>query len=245
MFNKDKAKVAVVTLVAGTTALLSPSVQAAPVLFAVTTNDRVAETLPYGPAAPNPAGPAFFSNATANLTHNVWTQEAFNASNTLLYSITWQFADTKTMQDRFVNAVNVGESVTWTVTAPSIVGSQVIVGTWRFSSTAGAIGTRFSGSGANFSADDGAWGAGTNVNGATGASLTTTAWGHGAWNTNDSSDTLRLNNVSSAPAAGFRNLMFVNDGAPEIHAATAAAPLAVLTCLLLCLSDSKRRRLTP
>lgn len=175
--------------------------------------------------------------------------QGFNGS-TLLYEITWNFADEKTVAQRFDNAVAVGEAVTWTVTAPSIIGSQVFSGVWRWSNEANGgsnYATRFAGTDTNFSTDDGVWGAGNGViDAGSGGDSSLVAWGIGNFNTNDGSARLFLDGVDTPIDPSFQNLVFVNDAlagaAPELNAVTASLPAAFALIALLVLGDSKRKR---
>ncbi|ODT61890.1 hypothetical protein ABS71_16525 [bacterium SCN 62-11] len=234
---------------------------AAPLLFSVQTRFQVAENLPYGPTAVTP-GVAGLDTSLGNVVHNSWTSIGSD-SNGLLYNIEWQFSSTKTLEQRFIDAVTVGEAVTWTVTSPLITGSQVMSGTWFFSHTAGDMAARFAGSGdglflgSGFSADDGFWGAGDGTLDATrefGDTIASNArWGFGNnasydsdyFQNSSSGQVLVLNGVFNAgPSlpAGFQNQVFVNSlQVPELNPVSASLPL-MFAFLSLALSGSRRKR---
>ncbi|MEC5126878.1 autotransporter-associated beta strand repeat-containing protein [Verrucomicrobiales bacterium BCK34] len=206
-------------------------------LFAITDSDNVAQDLAYGNASLTPADSAFLNTQRGSILHDSWTQVA-SAGGGELFTIEWQFADIKTVEQRMVNAVNVGEAVTWTVTSAAH-GTQVYSGTWRFSTGAGNLATRFAGSGGNFSWDDGVWGAG---NGLVNADLGTSPsgvegniqWGHGNFDSSDGSDKLYQNGVVSAVPADFKNLLYVNSSSTAFNATLSTtinnvAPTVTLT----------------
>lgn len=238
---------------------LAQGAWAAPLLFAVQTARRVAENLPYAQAAVTP-GVAGVDTSLGNILHNSWTSIGSDSGG-ILYNIEWQFASTKTLAQRFIDAVSIGEAVTWTVTSPSIVGSQVMSGTWFFSTGAGNMAARFAGGTGVFSDDDGFWGAGVGVVDAdseiTGVdNLTGSArWGFGNndgtedfYNQNSTLDQiLVLDGVfNAAPVipAGFQNQVFVNTldaSAPELNPVGASLPL-MFAFLSLAISCSPRKR---
>lgn len=227
-------------------------VKAGPVLFAIhdaiqpDPDDadlillRLAENLPYGPALTplTEMDSAFFDTSLGKQLHNQWLQRGVDNTGTL-YEIAWQFGDVKSIAERFQNAVDIGESVQWTVTSPSIASPQSFSGTWRFSSGAGDLSSRFDGSsGTEFVTDagpvapgNGIWGAGNGViDGTTPIAFppvfppeTNLEWGIGNLNGNDfysafaNSGTLVLNGeVQTSLPPGFKNLMYVQTTAvPE------------------------------
>ena len=117
--------------------------------------------------------------------HSEWLQILTTSVGTNL-NILWQFDNTRSLQDRFQTAVTSGEPVTWTI---SYGGSTYTKsGTWRFSSSAGDMSTRFASSsgGSQFSNDDGMWGGGTGiVNGDYPNIIPSDFWGHGNYNSGD------------------------------------------------------------
>lgn len=181
-------------------------------LFAITQDGIVAETLPYGPTVITTASNAFLSTSYANSLHDHWTQVATSDGSTELFKIEWQFASSKTLKQRFIDSVAVGEPVTWTVTSAAF-GTQTYTGTWQFSNNAGDMAAKFAGSGSNFSDDDGVWGAGSGLLNANGNGLTTWQWGHANNNSSDSSDTLARNGVRTQSVApvfpNFKNFMYL------------------------------------
>ncbi|GAA5508449.1 PKD domain-containing protein [Novipirellula caenicola] len=198
------------------------------VLFAITQNDIVAEQLPYGPTVIDESDSAFVSTVNAGVVHNSWTQIVTSDGSTELFTIDWQFSSTKTLEQRFIDAVATGEAVTWTVTS-SAFGTQVYNGTWRFSNSAGDMASRFAGTSADpdFSNDDGIWGGGNGIVDGNGGSDSNVAWGHSNWQSGDSSDRLYQNGVISSPSAGFKNFMYV-DGGGSGSAVTASATVNVV-----------------
>jgi hypothetical protein len=196
-------------------------VQAGLILFGIQDDGRIAQNLPYGPTAITEADSAFLSTLVGSQSHDRWFQRAVDGAGNTLYEIDWQFSTTKTVAERFQDAVSVGESVTWTVTSPFIMGSQILLGTWRFSDGAGNMTSKFSGSGSVFSDDDGIWGAGTGlIDGDFNSNINNWTWGYGNYNGQDtyvgfiiSDGTLRLNGATQSNLPiGFKNFMYVDDG---------------------------------
>ncbi len=221
------------------------------ILFAIQQDGAIAGSLPYGPNSITEASSAFVDTSYGSLTHDRWFQRGVDGNGNTLYEIAWQFSDTKTMANRFQNAVSFGEAVNWTVTSPSIAGPQEISGLWRFSSTADNLAARFDGSsGTNFVTDStfgstiegtGIWGAGTGVidgsNGLFGPSaLAGWSWGFGNLNGSDSFNGQNFNAVlmidgipqSSLPA-GFKNLMYVEQLAAVPEPSSFFLGLVILT----------------
>lgn len=231
---------------------LAGAAQAAPVLFVVTDRNHVAEQLSYGAGPVTAGGATGLSTDVGGLLHDTWYSRGVDSSSKVYYDITWQFSSVKTVAQRFQDAVDTGETVTWTVTSPFFsLGPTVFTGTWRFSSTAGAVGARFAGTGTHFSSDDGAWGAGNGiVNGSGGGARAGMSWGFA---NRDGADVfsgggfgtiLVFNGVDQGSIpAGFQNLVFVDDalsGAPELNAASAGTPLTALFCLMAIVSGRRR-----
>jgi hypothetical protein len=123
-------------------------------------------------------------------------------------SITWDFTIAKTVAQRFESAVVGGEAVTWTVNYGG--SSRVLSGTWRFSSTAGSMLSRFGGQGSSFSSDDGLWGAGTGiVNGDSDGIIHGDFWGHGNTDGGDSLCATVYLGSSSSTQSALVNRMYV------------------------------------
>eukprot|EP00613_Pedinella_sp_CCMP2098_P031174 CAMPEP_0171745388 /NCGR_PEP_ID=MMETSP0991-20121206/38119_1 /TAXON_ID=483369 /ORGANISM="non described non described, Strain CCMP2098" /LENGTH=222 /DNA_ID=CAMNT_0012344827 /DNA_START=333 /DNA_END=998 /DNA_ORIENTATION=+ len=132
--------------------------------------------------------------------HDAFTQE-FYVNLELQFTIEWDFqSGSKTLEDRFTYAENIGEEVIWRVeVAPALLASASYTGpasethhaTWRFSNGAGLANTFNSGSGSAFSAEDASWGAAFNdinadVNGnGDGEGSLATGWGHQNYNAGD------------------------------------------------------------
>lgn len=212
---------------------LASQAQAGLILFGIQDNGRIAENLPYGPTAITESDSAFLSTLVGSQSHDRWFQRAVDGAGNTIYEIEWQFSTTKSVAQRFQDAVSSGEAVTWTVTSPSIVGSQVLSGTWRFSDSAGNLLTKFGGSGSNFSGDDGIWGAGTGlIDGDFNANINNWTWGYGNYDgvdtftSNITNGTLRINGVTqSSLPSGFKNFMYVDDG--QVSAVPEPSSLAI------------------
>ena len=82
-----------------------------PELFAVTSASRCAETLPYGPnlLSGGTTSP-YVSTAHKEVLHMQWQQELDPGGGGGVVSITWDFADAKTVAQRFESAVTSGEA---------------------------------------------------------------------------------------------------------------------------------------
>ena len=226
---------------------------AIPVLFGIQADGAVAELLPYGPTPITTASSPFLSTLNANTLSSVWYSQGVDGLGNVLYDIQWNFTSgAKTLAQRFVDAVAVGEAVNWTVTSPSS-GVQNYSGVWRFSDSAGITAATFLGSGSNFSADDGIWGAGNGVLNANGTSSPgNIAWGFGNIDGNDFfsggqfSAALVLDGVDQTTLpSGFRNLMFFEDGlsasAPELNSSASSLPLLFVGSLLLACAPLRRK----
>ena len=138
---------------------------------------------------------------------------------TELFRIYWQFSDWKSLEDRFVNAVAVGEAVDWLMVDAD--GSQhTYSGIWRFSDSAGISGSRFTATGSQccFSNDDGAWGGGSGtINGDGG--YASTYWGVGNFNSGDSTTCASIykNGQHVGTYANGKTFMYgIFDGAPTV-----------------------------
>ena len=109
------------------------------------------------------------SLAWRDVEHDVWRQALFvDGQESPVATISWTFPEPKTLVQRLSNASRSGENVTWVIDPPCGTNAESTEGTWWFSNNAGfqRYGFDWEGSGSAFSADDGAWGAGTGpVNG--------------------------------------------------------------------------------
>ena len=177
------------------------------ILFAITEDDIVAEDLPYGPQTLTSSDSAFFDTQQADVVHDTWTQVGTDGSQTL-YTIEWKFSSTKTLEQRFIDAVTAGEAVTWTVTSNSH-GVQTYTGDWYFSNEATNFATGFGTSGSDFSYDDGVWGAANGTVDAGDGGSSTIEWGHANFNGSDRYDSLFLNGVDTPIPVNFKNLMYI------------------------------------
>jgi len=182
-------------------------------LFAITEDYFVAQDLPYGPNAITESDSAYLSTLNKAVVHDTWTQIATSDGSTTLFTIDWQFSTSKTLEQRFIDAVNGGEPVAWIVT--SGMGTQTYNGTWWYSHDAGDMASRFAGSGLYFSNDDGIWGAGNGVidGDSNPSGDSAVAWGHGNYNSSNGSDILYQNGVRTLPVRNthpnFKNYMYI------------------------------------
>jgi Big-like domain-containing protein len=174
-------------------------------LFAVTDSDEVAEQLRFGPGALTPASSAFLSTDLKGRLHDSWIQQVALDGINVTFTVQWQFSTTKTLAQRFQDAVAVGEPVTWTVVDGAT--TQVITGIWRFSNGAGITIARFNTSGTGFSNDDGIWGAGAVVDG--NSNCVGIRWGVGNCNSGDFSHTLWRNGIQTVVPVTLKNFMFI------------------------------------
>jgi len=200
-------------------------------LFAVTDNDEVAEELDYGPGSLTTASAASLSTDFKDVLHDQWFQEVALDGTNVDFTILWQFSSTKTLAQRFEDAVSSGEPVTWTI----VDGTETeISGTWRFSNGAGLTVAQFDSSGANFSDDDGIWGAGASVDGDGSCDV---SWGVGNCDSSDSSNRLWRNGVETSVPGTIKSFMYIGaPGGPAVPVPTMSSYILVLTMLgLLCL----------
>jgi len=131
-----------------------------PILFAVTTKDRCAQDIPYGPddslltntvarrAKFGSTVDAYFSTKHKDAMHAAWLQKFYRCKQPtcttggdLLFEIFWSFSSVKSLKSRFIDASSPwdpdGESVTWTITSQD---KEIIKrGQWRFSAKANEI----------------------------------------------------------------------------------------------------------
>ena len=149
----------------------------------MTDGSQCAETLPYGPNPVTDTSTPYVSTQLKNTLHSEW-QQVLTSTTGSTVSITWQFSSVRSLQDRFQTAVTVGEAVAWTITSAG--STYYKSGTWRFSSGAGDMLTRFASSGTSFSNDDGVWGGGTGLVDGDSISLPSDFWGHGNQDRGDS-----------------------------------------------------------
>eukprot|EP00439_Symbiodinium_sp_Y106_P047871 s4016_g6.t1 len=134
-------------------------------LFLQTNSTHCAESLPYSQDASlfSKSSEAGINLGLKDVRHRVWVQELFVGDDQEpAVTLKWKFTRRKTLQERLTAASRVGESVKWTLDPPCPNRRSTKQGVWWFSSNAGLgrFGFNFSGSGSDFSADDGAWGAG-------------------------------------------------------------------------------------
>jgi len=177
-------------------------------LFAITDSSQCAETLPYGPNHITTASNAYFSTEYKNVSHNKFLQ-IFTVNGTELYRIAYNFTTTKTLQNRISDATSTGEDVNWVVTQGA---NTYNYGTykWYYSDGAGITSgsAKWTGSGNDWSNDDGSWGAAPNNIDGNGGPYET--WGHGNHN---SSDAAQCNNYytngSQATSNTIKSYMYI------------------------------------
>lgn len=109
----------------------------------MTENDALSEDLPVSPGALNRLSAARVDSSLALVEHRRWVQIMSEDGDSDDIVIVWEFTDTKTLQDRFQDAVDSGEDVTWTVF--DYINNVTVThsGEWRWSSEAGDMLERF------------------------------------------------------------------------------------------------------
>ena len=178
-------------------------------LFAITSSTQCAENLPYGSnEVTSPSGSAYFSMLMRDFEHSEFMQDFKANGSTTTFRIYWSFYDTKTIEDRWNNAVSNGEDIDWDVIYSG--STYTFTGNWRWSDNAGSF---KSGSGSNFSNDDGIWGAanGTLNGDSPGPSLrNSTGFGHQNYHSSDSAQcSTYFINGSSNTSSSIRNIMYL------------------------------------
>lgn len=214
-------KAAALSALAATAMCATQAATAGITLFAVTDNTQVAEQLSFGAGPLTQSSAAYLTTDYKNTLHTSWYQEVALDGVNVDFTLRWDFASSKTMANRFADAVSVGESVTWTIVDGAI--TQVINGTWRYSNSAGITAARFDTSGTRFSNDDGIWGAGAVVDGNFSSTNCSTAgviqWGVGNCDGADGSTgsiyshVLWRNGAQLAVPTTLKNFMYI--GAPN------------------------------
>jgi hypothetical protein len=181
-----------------------PSTASLDQLFAVLGGPRCAEQLAYGPQTITTAGsadglhPYFLSTFTSarNIPHTKWTQIVTYDGTTELFRIYWTFNTPRTLADHFIAAVAHGVAVSYRVETPA-GGVYTYEGTWWFSKGAQMSTAKFNTpiTTVGFSADDGAWGAGSGViqaHGNNGAYRQVKFWGVGNWGSVDNAECYKI-----------------------------------------------------
>jgi hypothetical protein len=167
-------------------------------VFAVTSQDACAESLPFGncntPLTKD--SDAFVCTNFRDVIHDSFFQK-FYVNDVLQFTIDWNFqSGSKSLRDRFENAVAVGEEVKWVVNVPPSLGNLFGViyaehhAVWRFSKDSNVHSAFVQLTGSGLSGDDGSWGAAfndasTEVDGSGGGSISG-GWGHENYNSGDS-----------------------------------------------------------
>lgn len=149
-------------------------------LFAVVGGSSCAESLYYGPQRITEFGSAdglylfYLSTATMSrdVPHSEWLEIVTSDGSTELFRIHWIFTTTKTLAQRFADAVAVGEKVGFRVEDASTGQTYMYDTTWRFSGTSRITISTFDVTTTmfGFSANDGDWSTGIQA-------TPTTAWG--------------------------------------------------------------------
>ena len=131
---------------------------------------------------------------------------------TELFTTTWTFATSRTIEDRFYYATTYGEAVSWTVTT-SGGSTYSYSGTWWFSDGAGITSSQLcpTCSGYALSSDDGVWAAGSGTVNGNGASGEYGSWGVGNQNGGDTlcGDVYAGSTASYTTYSSMMNYMYV------------------------------------
>lgn len=161
-------------------------------LFAVLGGAECAEALYYGPSALSTSGSAdghafylWTQSPYAKIEHSEWLQIVTSDGSNELFRVYWSFSDYKTLSQRFSAAPSTGQVVSYRVVDTAglngVAGKgYTYSGSWRFSNGASISAAKFNvlASTLGFSADDGAWGAGSGTVDANGV-MGTSFWGQG------------------------------------------------------------------
>ncbi len=128
-----------------------------------------------------------------------------------IFRIFWTFSTMKTLSDRFVDAVQVGERVSYRV-VESTGQERSFSGTWRFSSRSAITAATFDTTETKccFSEDDAAWGGGKGiVDGANANSVyNTNFWGMGNFDGDETSCRAFYRNGRITTAPAVRTFMY-------------------------------------
>lgn len=205
-------------------------------LFAVIGGDSCANTLFYGPQDVNKWGsvdgqhPHYFSTTAGSVPHDTWLQVVTDGTREF-FRIYWYFTSDKTVQQRLVDAVSVGEKVTYKVVYTSLVSSagvnQYYTGTWRFSSNSGITATQLATSTSKccLSANGGVFGAdkGT-IDGGFGYA-SSSFWGMGNFGSDDPSNCFYMfvsGDVWNPKYTNSKSYMYFDTFQPPTFAPTSA-----------------------
>lgn len=168
-------------------------------LFAVVGGGSCAEDLFYGPQSISTEGSAdghsfYVSTNTQSkaVAHTEWLQVITTGNEAELFRIYWTFDKARTLSEHFTAAVSFGESVSYRVVYASTGEEFAYSGTWRYSGVAQLTSESFRAteSVCCFSADDGAWGAGSGTIDGNDANTieTSSFWGLGNFDSSDNPD---------------------------------------------------------
>ena len=176
-------------------------------LYAITSSLQCAEQLPYGPDHIVEADNAYFSTEYRDILHNKMLQ-VFTVGGVELYRITYNFTTTKTLRDRMSDAVNGGETVNWVVQQGANTFNYGPF-LWYYSDGANITSgsAKWTGSGTNWSNDDGSWGAAPNNIDGNGGPYET--WGHGNHNGGDSQCRNYYTNGASNTSNTIKSFMYM------------------------------------
>ena len=130
--------------------------------FAVTTDKKCAESLPFGlrpiVRSDEIIEKGYLSFENSPVEHFYFLQRFF-VDNQLLFESKWKFNTKKTLKERLITASKSGEQIQWRVTDDYGI-QHTGSSTWYFSSTAkiGDKSEKWTTSGSSFSNNDGSWG---------------------------------------------------------------------------------------
>eukprot|EP00598_Pedospumella_elongata_P004182 CAMPEP_0184973302 /NCGR_PEP_ID=MMETSP1098-20130426/5147_1 /TAXON_ID=89044 /ORGANISM="Spumella elongata, Strain CCAP 955/1" /LENGTH=581 /DNA_ID=CAMNT_0027495749 /DNA_START=82 /DNA_END=1824 /DNA_ORIENTATION=- len=175
---------------------VSPTVSGEQQLFAIVGGASCAENLYYGPESISESGTDdgkyqyYLSTNTAskNIPHTNWLQIVTSDGTTELFRIYWSFTTPKTLAERFIGAPSGSENVYYRVEVADTKDIYYFNAKWRFSNSASMSANKFNVAKSTccFSADDGAWGAGSTTVDANGSGqYTAQFWGIGNWDASD------------------------------------------------------------
>ena len=180
-------------------------------LYAITGPNNCAESLSYGSSElTSLSGSEYLTTLLQDETHTSFLQIFKADGSTTDFTIRYDFTGgSSTLADRFDNAVSSGEGVDWVVKSQGV--TYTLSGTWRYSNGADTS-SKWSGSGSNFSNDDGTWGAagGTLDGNSPGPQLQNhgDSWGHENPNSGDSQCATYYMDGSQYSSNSLVNYMF-------------------------------------
>ncbi len=180
-------------------------------LFAITDADECAEDLPFGQdALTDLSASPYVTTALGDQTHTEFLQVFQGDGATTDFTIRYAFdSGEKTLADRFIDAGNSGESVTWTVDASQLSNTISITGSWWYSNRSNTDSV-WATSGTEFSNDDGSWGAASGTVDGDDYPLEdySDAWGHENPNSDDSNCETYWMDGTNYASTSLRSMMF-------------------------------------